>query len=70
MPRWSGRTWQEHEVVWGVTLCHVHADPHPAEALLDGLPLCIDGADELLERIAAVELAPALRELLPPLDGT
>lgn len=33
----------------------------------DGAPYCLDCADELLQRWAAIELTPALRETLPPL---
>lgn len=41
----------------------------PAELLLQGELACVDCADVVVERLAALELAPALRELLEPLPG-
>ena len=35
---------------------------------LDGVALCFDHLDELLERMEAVTIAPAMRELLPPIE--
>lgn len=57
--------WAYDDVVWGSTECQRKACSRPAACLFDGLPLCIDDADELLERTQAVEIAPDLRELLP-----
>lgn len=39
-----------------------------AECSLDGMPLCIDCADELIDRQAAISLMPEMRTLLPGLD--
>ena len=36
--------------------------------VLDDEPLCVECADAALERLAAIELRPELRELLPSLD--
>ena len=40
-----------------------------AVLLFDGQLSCVECADELLERMAALELAPALRGMLPALAG-
>lgn len=57
--------WRGDDIVPGSTECQRKSCSKPAEVVLDGLPLCIDDADSLLERVQAVELAPELRELLP-----
>lgn len=52
---------------WGrtVPICSRRGCPSPASCVLDRQILCLDCADDLLERMAALELEPRLRELLP-----
>lgn len=47
--------------------CNTHHCLDLAECLFDGQPLCLDHADELLQRVAAIAEVPRLRSLLPPL---
>lgn len=65
MPDWSQSPWSYDQVTWGVTPCHGHCGMKPAELLDDGIPRCIDCADELLEWRQAVEEDPRLRDALP-----
>lgn len=60
--------WAYDDVVWGSTECQRKACSKPAACLLDGEPLCLDDADDALERVQAVAIAPQLRELLPGWD--
>lgn len=58
--------------VWGVDdamppNCSNRLCMAPAEADWDGEPYCLACADLVLERLAAVDRVPALRDLLPPL---
>lgn len=52
---------------WTLSECQVKGCGAPAEVLAEGWPVCIDHADEWLERIEAIERYPAFRELLPSL---
>lgn len=61
--------WGSDDVVWGSTECQRKSCSAAAECLLDGLPLCLGDADELVERMEAVEIYPNLRELLPAWGG-
>jgi len=57
------RTWLYSDVAWGSTLCEARCG-RPADGLLDGVPLCPDCAEQLMQRELAVEMLPALREQL------
>lgn len=57
--------WRDEDVTWGETECQRKMCSNMAELLFDGQPLCIDDADDLLDRIVAVELYPDMREMLP-----
>ena len=60
--------WRFEQVAWGETECGRRGCSEPAELLLDGLPRCLDCADEEVERLEAVSLRPDFRELLPGFD--
>jgi len=68
MPEWrAGRlVWSFDEVLWGEQRCHHCLFRNLVELLVDDEPMCLDCAGLLVERAAAVAIAPALRELLPP----
>lgn len=55
-------------VEWGLTMCQRRHCTDAAVCLLDGWPLCLDHADEELERTIAWELNPELVGMLPALD--
>jgi hypothetical protein len=55
-------------VSWGETLCAFQSCAELADCLLERWPYCLRHADELLERWLAVELAPGIAQVLPPLE--
>lgn len=57
--------WRYDQVVWGETECSIKRCSAPAELLYDGSPLCLDHADDLLERQVAICAVPSLRFSLP-----
>lgn len=65
MGLWTGREWDVDDVRWGVTGCSAPNCEESAELLWDGEPFCIDCADLLLERLAALEFNPRANEFLP-----
>lgn len=63
----SGRRLSYDEVDWEREACAACRSTL-ADGLLDGCPLCFGCAGIVVERLAAVAMAPRLRELLPPLS--
>lgn len=64
----AGRlVWDYDEVDWTSQRCYRCLFANVVELLVDGEPLCIGCADELVERVAAISIYPAMRETLPPL---
>lgn len=66
------RRWAERDVCWGSTYCEVPGCDLPADGLWEhahgaGLPLCVEHADLLLERVQAIGEAPQLAAVLPAL---
>jgi hypothetical protein len=53
------------EIDYGDCLCSVKDCANLAECTLSGDPLCIDCADDIIDRIEAISLHPKMRELLP-----
>lgn len=58
-------TWDEWER--GAS-CRVAECVEPADGWLEGTPYCFAHAELMLERLQAIELAPSLRETLPPIE--
>lgn len=58
-------TWRYDQVAWGVTECARKRCSRPAACLFEGEPLCLEDADDALERVAAIEINRRAAELLP-----
>ena len=67
MSGWEQR-WRSENVKWGITECGVRGCSRAAELLVDEHLRCIECADDELERLIAVSIAPRLRELLPNIE--
>lgn len=65
---WFGRRWSEANIVWGETACERPHCGKLAECIADGIPVCIDCADDYCERIIATELNPELAATMRPWD--
>lgn len=56
-------------IEWGSTLCRRKRCVEIAEAALDGVPYCIEHADEEIDRLVAIELGGVeMLDKLPGLD--
>ena len=64
--QWA-QLWRYDDVDWADGRCYHCMFRQPLEVLVDGEPMCCDCADLWLERQVAIEIYPAMRELLPPL---
>lgn len=60
--------WRYEQVAWGMTECHRRRCSNAAELLYDGLPLCVDCADDLLERVHVLAVNPELAATMPAWD--
>lgn len=53
------------DIAWGECVCSMKYCMALAECLFDDIPLCLDCADDLLDRQIAISLNPNMRQLLP-----
>ena len=61
--------WRYDQVQWGVTMCEAPGCVTAADGLLDGEPYCLDHADLLVDRAAALEMDRGMVYLLPEVFG-